>query len=187
MGYPELDPHGDPIPARDGKIATDAAARPLTAWPAGRPGVVVHLEDEPDVAFRQILAEGVSLGQTLRILRSDRERVVVSDGERELRLAPAVAANVFVSEPPKEPAPEGVGLHTVRDGTETEVVGISSSCQGFTRRRLLDLGLIPGTKVIPELSNSFGDPRAYRIRGTLIALRKEQAAQILVRDARGDE
>jgi len=35
--------------------------------------------------------------------------------------------------------------------------------------------------VSPELTNSFGDPRAYRVRGTLIALRREQARFIWVR------
>jgi Fe2+ transport system protein FeoA len=53
--------------------------------------------------------------------------------------------------------------------------------QGFTRRRFLDLGLTPGTTIYPELGNFFNDPRAYRIRGTLIALRKDQAAQIWVK------
>jgi len=53
--------------------------------------------------------------------------------------------------------------------------------QGFTRRRFLDLGLTPGTIIFPELQNFFGDPRAYRVRGTLIALRKDQAAQIWVK------
>jgi DtxR family Mn-dependent transcriptional regulator len=35
--------------------------------------------------------------------------------------------------------------------------------------------------IYPELQNFFGDPRAYRVRGTLIALRKDQAAQIWVK------
>jgi Fe2+ transport system protein FeoA len=63
------------------------------------------------------------------------------------------------------------------------VLDIDESCQGFTRRRFMDLGLTPGALVRPELSNAFGDPRAYRIRGTLIALRKDQAAMVLVRPA----
>ena len=36
-------------------------------------------------------------------------------------------------------------------------------------------------RVEPALDNTFGDPRAYRVRGTLIALRKQQADQIWVR------
>jgi len=60
-------------------------------------------------------------------------------------------------------------------------VTLDNAVQGFTRRRFLDLGLTPGTKIYPELGNFFNDPRAYRVRGTLIALRKDQAAQIWVR------
>ena len=48
------------------------------------------------------------------------------------------------------------------------------------RRRLLDIGLTPGTWVVCELKSPSGDPVAYRIRGALIALRRADAAQVLV-------
>ena len=76
---------------------------------------------------------------------------------------------------------EGMPLSSLPDGRQGEVLEIDSSCQGFTRRRFMDLGLTPGARVSPELSNAFGDPRAYRIRGTLIALRKDQAALVVVK------
>lgn len=38
--------------------------------------------------------------------------------------------------------------------------------------RLTDLGVIPGTKISCLAQSPAGDPRAYLIRGTLIALRK---------------
>ena len=41
--------------------------------------------------------------------------------------------------------------------------------------RLTDLGLVPGTKVTCIARSPAGDPRAYLIRGTLIALRKADA------------
>jgi len=47
--------------------------------------------------------------------------------------------------------------------------------------RLADLGLIPGTRVTCLLGGSSGDPRAYLIRGALIALRKTDAAGIRLR------
>jgi Fe2+ transport system protein FeoA len=62
-----------------------------------------------------------------------------------------------------------------------EIVMLDDAVQGFTRRRFLDLGLTPGSIIYPELHNFFGDPRGYRVRGTLIALRKDQAAQIWVK------
>lgn len=37
--------------------------------------------------------------------------------------------------------------------------------------RLTDLGLIPGTKIVCVAESPAGDPKAYLIRGTLIALR----------------
>lgn len=48
------------------------------------------------------------------------------------------------------------------------------------RRRLLDLGFSKGTLVKCIQYSPYGDPIAYMIRGTVIALRKEDACQILV-------
>lgn len=42
------------------------------------------------------------------------------------------------------------------------------------RRRLLDLGLIPGTTVVAKRKSPLGDPIAYLIRGTILALRREE-------------
>jgi Fe2+ transport system protein FeoA len=58
---------------------------------------------------------------------------------------------------------------------------LDSDCRGFSRRRLLDLGLTPSTRVEVALENTFGDPRAFRVRGTLIALRDQQAGQVWVK------
>jgi len=41
--------------------------------------------------------------------------------------------------------------------------------------------MTPGTRIHPELRSFFGEPRAYRVRGTLIALRNDQAAQTWVK------
>lgn len=43
------------------------------------------------------------------------------------------------------------------------------------RRRLLDIGLIPGTKVTCVAHSPAGDPCAYLIRGAVIALRRTDA------------
>lgn len=51
---------------------------------------------------------------------------------------------------------------------------------GSVRRRMLDLGLIHNTIVKPLIKSPAGDPVAYEIRGAVIALRSEEASQILV-------
>ena len=47
-----------------------------------------------------------------------------------------------------------------------------------TRRRLLDLGLTPGARVACLFSAPSGDPRAYMVRGSVIALRREDADRV---------
>ena len=182
LGHPTRDPHGDPIPTREGKMDR-AEGMPITAWQADRPARIVHLEDEPALAFEQILAAGLRLGQDIRILERTPQRVVLSDGENESRLAPAVASNISVAALPESELlkREAVPLTEIGHDQRAEIVTLDDAVQGFTRRRFLDLGLTPGTVIYPELQNFFGDPRAYRVRGTLIALRKDQAAQIWVK------
>lgn len=46
------------------------------------------------------------------------------------------------------------------------------------RRRLLDIGLIPGTRVTCVARSPAGDPCAYLIRGAVIALRGRDAADV---------
>lgn len=47
-----------------------------------------------------------------------------------------------------------------------------------TKRRLLDLGLVKGTKVRPVLVSPSNGLRAYEFRSSLIAIRKEDAENI---------
>ena len=65
-------------------------------------------------------------------------------------------------------------------GQSASVLGISSDIRGIERRRLLDLGVLPGTVVKAEMRSPSGDPTAYRIRDAVIGLRAEQACMINV-------
>ena len=54
-------------------------------------------------------------------------------------------------------------------------------CKGIIKRRLLDLGLINGTKIKPVLVSPSRDPRAFQVRGSIIAIRKEEAEKIYLK------
>ncbi len=56
----------------------------------------------------------------------------------------------------------------------------SLTAEGLVRRRLLDLGFVPGTAVQGVRRSPFGDPTAYMVRGSIIALRGEDADRIIV-------
>ena len=50
--------------------------------------------------------------------------------------------------------------------------------EGVLRRRLFDLGLIPGTLVLCRCVAPAGSPMAFTVRGAAIALRRCDASQI---------
>jgi DtxR family Mn-dependent transcriptional regulator len=142
---------------------------------------IVHLEDEPPIVFAQLMAENLHPGLVLELTETTPQRIGFRAGGREHTLAPILAANVFVfpltekqiSEmQPTEP------LAGLSPGQRGRVVSLSPACRGAERRRLMDLGIVPGTVIGAELRSPGGDPTAYDIRGALIALRREQAALI---------
>lgn len=53
------------------------------------------------------------------------------------------------------------------------------------RRRLQDIGIIPGTLIKCIMKSPFGDPAAYSVRGAIIAIRRSDAEKILVSPAGG--
>ena len=55
--------------------------------------------------------------------------------------------------------------------------------RGAVKRRLVDMGLTPGTTVELIKMAPFGDPMEVRLRGYELSLRKEDAAQIRIREA----
>lgn len=174
LGYPSHDPHGDPIPRRDGSLPAVAGVA-LTEQPVGSPAVIVHIEDEPPELFRQIATAGFEPGMRIEVLEVSANQIVVWDGERERLLTPVAAGNILVAPLPHLVTP-AIQLTALLPGKQARVVALR--CTGLTRRRLLDLGLTPGAKIERAFTSALGTPTAYRVRGTLIALRPEQASQI---------
>jgi DtxR family Mn-dependent transcriptional regulator len=182
LGHPRRDPHGDPIPTASGEVAP-AAGRPLTSWPVGEPAEIVHIEDEPDSVFQHIGARGWKPGTVLRVVSRSPEQLTIRDGETEWTMPPLPAGSIYVAAVSNEQADRSslTLLSELGPGETARVVSLGGELRGFTRRRLLDLGLTPNARVSMHLRNAFGDPLAFRVRGTTVALRREQASGIWVR------
>ena len=184
LGHPVFDPHGDPIPTAAGTIPPQRGS-PLNLLTTGKHGVIVHIEDEPSAIYAQLVALGLHVGTHLRVLEQSAERVVIESEGNEVHLAPLCAANITVVR--LESRPELTTLHrtlaSLRPGESAVVRGLSPACRGLQRRRLLDLGIVPGTVVAAEMDSPTGDLTAYQIRGAVVAFRKEQADWIYVGDA----
>lgn len=56
----------------------------------------------------------------------------------------------------------------------------SLNCTSELRRRLLDLGIVPNTNITAVFTSPFGNPVAYQVRGSIIALRKEDSKFIKI-------
>ena len=177
LGHPQHDPHGDPIPPVDQRPEA-AMGWPVTLMPSGMSAEIVHLEDEPRSVFTRLAGLQLEPGQRVVVRATAADRVVLDVDGRRHELSPVDAANIFVV-PAVAPAPAPARtLADLRVGERARLrrIGIN----GFARRRLFDLGFTPGARVACAFPAAFGEPRAYRVRGTLIALRPEQARRIEV-------
>ncbi len=185
IGNPSHDPHGDPIPTATGELPPKKG-QPLTDLEIDDVARIVHIEDEPAAVYAQLVAENLSPGLVIRLLEKTPQYLTFIAGGDEVKLAPVVAANITVerAQEKKQVAETHERLSGLGTGERGEVVGISGNCRGQQRRRLLDLGVIPGTVISTQMRSAGGDPTAYEIRGATIALRKAQADLIRIKRLR---
>ncbi len=181
LGHPQFDPHGDPIPTRSGQIA-EILGTELHLLPIGTVGHITHIEDEPEVIYKQILAENIHIGSLIRVIESNPTRVVFESEGEIFKLAPVVAANLTITllSAEGDTQQDIARLSSLQKSEKGKIIGFSKEIRGENRRRLLDLGFVKGAMVDLDLVNPLGDPNAYAIKGTSIALRKEQADKILI-------
>ena len=105
LGHPTHDPHGHPIPARDGTIARAAAAQPLAQAAPGRRMVVRYLSDSDPDLLNHLEARGLLPGTemtvvekapfdgplTVRLSQQDSEQLVGHHVAQSVFVAPAVS------------------------------------------------------------------------------------------------
>ena len=182
LGNPLYDPHGDPIPTAKGKIK-NVKGEILSSLPVRTVGRIVHIEDEPDVIYRQILAEKIHIGSQIHVIENNKERIVFHSEGEEFVLAPIVASNITLSVSKKNRILEDnmVRLSSLKPDETAHILGISKESRGDSRRRLLDLGFVKGAEISIDLLSPLKNPTAYSIKGTSIALRTDQASKILIK------
>lgn len=66
LGYPNRDPHGDPIPRSDGTVERQAAARLSEIDPGGE-GRVVRISDREPAILRYLEERQITIGTVLRL------------------------------------------------------------------------------------------------------------------------
>jgi ferrous iron transport protein A len=123
---------------------------------------------------------GLRPGVDVEVVERERDLVRLRlDGE-VVPLAAAAARHVSVVPAPVLPVPLG----ELPVGSRAHVVEIRGT--GKHQRRRLDMGFVPGAEVTVLRRAPLGDPIEYRIKGTAVALRRDDANTILV-DELGNE
>jgi len=176
LGYPRYDPHGDPIPTASGDLPPQRG-RSLNDFSEGDIVQVIQIEDEPPASYAEIIEKGIFLDTQIEILKKLNKSIHVLVEGKVQTLSALLTGNIFVQravdvrkiEEPQQ------SLSSLKTGEEAEVLGISRACRGPQRRRLMDLGIVPGTVITMAMASAGGDPKAYNIRGAMIALREDQA------------
>ena len=70
------------------------------------------------------------------------------------------------------------GLNRLCPGESAFVKNLNSS--GALRRRLLDMGIVEGTRVECLGMSPGGDPKAFLVRGAVLAIRDQDCRDIMI-------
>lgn len=96
LGEPALDPHGDPIPSRDGTILAPHAL-PLTAASPGQRGVIARVSDRDPSVIKSLVAAGLLPGVAVEIVAAAGRSVQVQVEGRPRSVSAELAGAVYVT------------------------------------------------------------------------------------------
>ena len=200
LGHPHVNPQGEPIPSKDGDLQP-RPTMPLTALSAGEAGHVLGIDAQG--AERAFLEDhGIRPGAPLKVLATTQSGVLVQIADTPMSLAGDLARLIKIEteEATKHPIPTAVSpttqqetasmastdqttvhqvtLDTLRVGQEGVVVRVGSL--GPAKRRMMDMGLVPGTPVTVRRVAPLGDPIEFTVKGYSLSLRKSEAREVIV-------
>jgi len=181
LGYPAWDPHGHVIPASGSRVPSPAGRSLLEVAVPGSRLRIVSLDDEPMELLTQLVALGLKPGIDVEILSLESNLLRLRLDENVVPLSYAAAGHVFVVPATARPVPMG----TLAVGSRAQIVELVGS--GKLQRRMLSMGFVPGAEVTVIRQAPLGDPLQYRVKKANIALRRDEANTLLVKELLGEE
>lgn len=97
LGYPQTDPHGDPIPSKDGEFKK-AVKKLLHELPVDSTGICVGVKDSTAPFLKFLDKNGIALGDTISVLEREEfdGSLRISVNDRELRISHQIATNLYL-------------------------------------------------------------------------------------------
>jgi len=98
LDFPEFDPHGDPIPDKNGSLPKQKQTIPLSLAVKGEAVEVVRVNDFDNSFLKYLSGIGIKLNKKLsvkNVLGFDKSMIILIDN-KEINISSTIAANVFV-------------------------------------------------------------------------------------------
>ena len=98
LGFPEFDPHGDPIPDKNGTLPEERKMIPLSNVEAGKTVEVIKVNDFDSNFLNYLSGIGIALNKKINvkdILTFDNSMLISVD-ENEINISDVIATNIFV-------------------------------------------------------------------------------------------
>lgn len=97
LGHPSIDPHGDPIPTKDGEIHC-AMSYPLIESHPGTRVRVLRVSDSNSDLLKYVSSIGITLNKEIRIKQkmSFDQSLLVVINKKEINISSTIASNIFV-------------------------------------------------------------------------------------------
>lgn len=201
LGQPSINPRGEPIPGADGSLPPRTLAT-LATLSAGHRAHVVHC-DVGDAAWTFLDERGIRPGASLTVMATAQDSLLLEVEGARISLGRALAEEIGVEldgnedetaadkslqstsekektemEDEPERSVEQMPLHELSAGQRGVVVRVGG--QGPVRRRMMDMGLVPGTEVKVVRVAPLGDPVEFEVKGYSLSLRKSEARSVTV-------
>lgn len=190
---PQIDPHGDPIPSNENTNIEPENGLNIEELKPNEYLRILHLDDANAEILSKLAGIGLFPGALIRIISNNKDKGIdfLFQGET-FNITKREAMSLTFIHPsvlPQSNMPDIYGaflpdavkrLTSLPKDKSAVICGIDVNCRGSARRRLLDLGFVRGSKVSIYLQSPLGNPNAYLIRGSGIALRYDQARHILI-------
>jgi DtxR family Mn-dependent transcriptional regulator len=99
LDFPEFDPHGDPIPDKNGNLPKSNSGVPLSTIKPGSKVTVNRVHDFDSSFLKYISKIGIELNKELNVIDAldfDNSLIIIID-RKETSISSKVAANIFVT------------------------------------------------------------------------------------------
>jgi len=206
LGCPKTNPKGQAIPTSSGQKPKQTAV-PLLKMPVGAQGHITRC-DVSEQTKEFLEQHGLHLGVLLKVIAAGGESILVEISDKQISLSSRIAGDIYtvISSTEgmlnqKESFNEHMSEQEINEvkskmNSETTTVVeqfplsdlkkdqkaiiVHVGGKGAVKRRMMDMGVVPGSEISVVRVAPFGDPIEFSIKGYSLSLRKSEAKEILV-------